>query len=591
MRYKKLLSIVPIVSLVIALSYWVYCCCHGFDMSDEGFLMTLYRDFSEGQRNIASAAGYPLTCWLGGKLLSLCPDSLLAFRLMGVAMYMIMGVTVYFFLRNKFSGAVISLGLLTLSFVFACDPKPFGYNGVTAFFSIMAIIPIVHGIISDKPFYLVLGGLILGINSFVRLPNVALVVLGALPFFALEEFTVRSILRRFRGCAWIFLGFALGLGVGLVILKSIGCWSIVVNFVRSLVEIGGGDSSHSFLFMLERMQENYIGAFLNFILFFSVILALSFGLINRLAACVLIIAIGTLFTRFFITADTILGKDMLSTINGIALIGTARYFYANPERRIVAGAAVLLALLMPLGSDFGFVTSWCGPILAYPIGLCGMIDSMSKIKISYSDYIRNNEKSNNVLRATILCMVIFSFIVAMKGWRKAYFDPGSRHKKTSRIWSVRAKGIKTCEKYNVRINPLFSELRWYVKTGDTVLAYDWAPMLYYLLGLKAYGGVAWPCVLYGVPYVNAIEKERNMNSELPVVVLQHYRAIDSVVNPHYYDETCVTDESHRKMIVAIKSFISQNNYRKVWSNGWYDIYLPPNRERFEKPCLDWWDEK
>lgn len=592
MDIRKFFKLIPATCFLVAMVYWIYCCCHGFDMSDEGFLMTLYRDFSEGERNITSAGGYPLTCWIGGKLLSILPDGLLVFRLAGVAIFMAMGVVVYVFLSKRFSGIVVSVGLLTLSFIFACDPKPFGYNSLTAVFAVISVIFIVRGLVNDQAVYLFFGGCILGLNVFVRLPNLALVGLASLPFFALESFTHKAIFREIRRSALILLGFFAGTAIGIVFLQMIGCWGIVVDFVQSIGELAGGDSSHGHLAMLTHIVYNYVNAGIVLLFFCAMVMLCALGLtMSPFALILIIIGIEAIFLKNFVDADTFLGKDMLSLVNALALVGAVRYFFCNVERRIVAGASIILAVLMPLGSDLGFVTFWCGPILAYPIGLCGLLDSMSNVILP----IKYNRKGFCVRRqawvvAITLCIMAFCVSVMVKGWRRAYYDPGSRHRKTCVIKSFRAAGIKTRSRYARRINPLFSELRWYVKTGDKVLAYDWSPMLYYLLGLRAYGGVAWPCVLYGEPYVRAIEEERSRNAELPVVVLQHYRAIDPCVSSCYYDESRAENESHRKMISTINAFVLQNHYRKVWSNEWYDIYLPPGRDRFETPCLDWWDK-
>lgn len=588
------------IIFVVGTAFQILCAIYGFDLSDEGFVMTLYRDFLENTDAAKTGSGYPVSGIIGWGFSQIIPGNLLAMRMWGILLVSIHTIIIYFFLKDKFDRKLLSLGLFVMMLVMGNDPKPLGYNNITGLIATISIISIFEGTIRRKLFLLFFGGALIGLNTFVRLPN----ILG-ISFVAIPVITNCNTWRHpftkigFLHAICIFTGVIIGGAITWEVLTYTGVDRNVITFIQGITAQLNGDSSHSSSSMIERYLNNYSLAFYYTIIYVLTLFTISYLCNhNKVSYKFISVLIAFLFYRSIYFKCDVLGNQIFATLNGIGLFGA--YIlgrWGNRTERAIGLTAALMSIVLPAGSDQGFITMWNGTWLSFPIGLASTPIFLKKmkdtidIKFSFKDKVGNLTKSYDIIsdyNKTSIYITILAIVCATgyKVYHKCYYDPGDRFSKIVAIDSRYAKGIYTAKDKAERFNPLLAELRNYVSAGDTILEYDWSPMLFYLTNTKPYANISWPCLYYGKQYTIEIAKAEGNGEPLPVVVLQHYSSITEYqkeyLNPEY-----ANDDSQKIMIECINNFVRRHKYKKVWSNKWFDILLPPGRERLSKPSNDW----
>ena len=83
----------------------------------------------------------------------------------------IIGLTVYLVLKKEYDARYIFLGEF-IALCFCWIPTGILYNYLSYFFMIIGALLLYKGIMKDSGRYYFLAGLVLGINVFVRIPNI-----------------------------------------------------------------------------------------------------------------------------------------------------------------------------------------------------------------------------------------------------------------------------------------------------------------------------------------------------------------------------------------------------------------------------------
>ena len=596
MNYKTDAKYLPVIIIGLSVLYQCLCAIQGFDLTDEGHLMSAYQLFGSDPLAAKCGSGYPLTCYIGWLLNSIYPaGGILMMRMWGIFMVSLTEIISYKYLSRYFSTKVVLIGLLIQAVFLAGDPKPFGYNNMTIFFGVISLVCINEGVRKVKWGLIVLGGLLAGMNVFVRLPNVTFVSFALIPFLWNYDFAGIHWKKSTAQAMVILMSFASGMVAVWLLLVHIGADTLVTEFVSSIANTLQGKSTHSTDSLLMSYLSNYrmCIVYLGILILGAVVFCSAFQTRWILLRCALLFLGFEILYRPIYMDSSMLGDTIMATINGISIAGACYYMAACPERRNVALTAVLLSSIGPLGSDGGFRTMWASTWLALPVGLSGLYEfcrMLSKKRFSISFTLKNEEESTGkessvknisfpicqLNKSFWCCTVILLAIVFIKIDHKAYYDPGDRTEKIYPIESRLARGIYTMEKKAGIINPLLRELDRYVKPGDTMLVYDFSPLLYYLTETRPFAGISWPCVFFGERYVKAFVQAEKESERLPVIVLQHFFSSNewTSIQRNYYDESIDTNYISSAQTKTIKRFIKKYKYKRVWSNGYYEILVP-----------------
>ena len=577
----------PVLIIGLSVLYQCLCAIQGFDLTDEGHLMSAYQFFGSDPLAAKCGSGYPLTCYIGWMLNNIYPDGgVLMMRMWGILMVSLTEIISYKYLSRHFPAKVVLVGLLIQAVFLAGDPKPFGYNNMTIFFGVLSIICINEGVRNSKWGLIIIGGLLTGMNVFVRLPNIVFISFAIIPFLW-NYGNVHAYWKRSTAQATtILLAFFSGMGLVWMLMKNIGADILITEFVSSISNTLQGESTHSTDSLIVSYISNYwmCIVYIFIVIFGAAIFCIAFNTKHIIWKGILFFIGFEILYRPIYMDSSILGDTIMATINGISIAGACYYITRDSERRNIAATAVLLSLIGPLGSDGGFRTMWASTWLALPVGLSGMYELcllLSGRQISIACRSENSQKEiffpvNRLEKSFWSCVIILLAIVVIKIDHKAYYDPGNRTEKVYPIENKLTKGIYTTEKKAQIINPLLKELDKYVKPGDTMLVYDFSPLIYYLTETKPFAGISWPCVFFGERYVKAFVQADKESAKRPIIVLQHFFSSNewTTIQSNYYDESVDTNYISSAQTKTIKQFIKKYKYKRVWTNGFYEVLVP-----------------
>lgn len=566
------------IAILFSAAYQALCAIQGFDLTDEGFLMNAYRWIGEDPSACKDAGGYTLSCLLGWFLHSLTPG-VLPMRLWGVLVVTITEIIVFLFLSRFVSKKILIIGLLFQTIFLTGDPKPFDYNNLTGLAMVLSFIAAFEGMERRNRLLMVVCGMLVGCAIFFRLPNVLFSAFIFAPFFYHRKFSAEAFLEG----ALTLCGIAIGAFASWKLLESYHITSLITDYISYSGGTLSGSSTHNLSHIITKYSDNYLWSVITLSMFaFSIVCSLvTFNAKKTYVKILgLLLAFEVLYYTLYIGSN-IMGHKILALYNAIAIVGCAYYYFTNEKMRFLALGAVTLSIIGPLGSDCGFETSWTGTWLALPLGLCGFFEAAHRIttvdiNLSFNAGSFLQDIHFGHVRKALLCSTLLLFIpLLVKTEHKPYYDPANRTDKVYSINNKYLKNVYTIKKRTDIVNEVLEQLPKYIKPGDKFLQYDFSPLFYYMMDAKPFTGVSWPCVLYGERFLKEFKEAEENMQQAPVVLLQNFNTSNKWKTPidGYLDEEVCTGFICPEHTIMFKNFIQKYNYRKVWSNEYFDILV------------------
>lgn len=567
------------LSLISILVYQIFCIFWGLDLTDEGWGMSFYQQIFHNPETVKYHFVYYLTGIIGGGMYELYPGGGFIFmRLFGV---IIITLTYYFsykLMYRYFSSNIIIIGLFAQILIVVGDPKPFGYNSLTAFLLVISCFCFLKGLrLKDNRYttvYYILGGFIIGINVFVKLPNLASIILLTIPSiisYRRKGEKIQSLLP--------FLGCLIGIFVVIAVMFMLGHSDYFISAVDMIKQNGSDvNNTHSLVFVIKTTLKLYF----KLVIYGSILVTSVFlySIIKRkwmrVLYCCVVCGILCLFLLKF---NDYLRENNLIIINYISIFGALLFLYKHnysKENLLVVTFGLFMCFLIPFGSDGAFTTCWTGTWISLPIGcviLYDMFVKYSALKITVDG------KDIKIISPTryVKCLLYVYFLCSIyQNLNIQYFDPGCIAKKTTTINSRFTHCIYTESARAIPINELLSALRDIVGKDDYLFVYDFFPGLNYITNTKPYLSNSWPWV-YSVSLLNKQIQEKVAKGIFPIVVRHKFRTCNlwSAPSDKFYDldynEEKLTREQLARLDV-INDFLDKNNYRKIWENSHFEIF-------------------
>lgn len=227
----------------------------GLDVSDSLYSLTNFRFFPEMEgmwivsTYVSNVIGYCLTLLPFGK------------TVLGMNVYtgLIVSLTclcTYFILKKWMPAWIVFLGeVIAMSYCWI--PTGILYNYLTYLFFTMGLLFLYKGLIEEKNKNLVFAGFFLGINVFVRIPNLTqmALILGLWYYLFRDKRSIPEISRKTGLC---ILGYIIGVCLPLCgILLQYGADGIL-DMVLGLSSVGNQDSSYTILGMILSTVHAYL---------------------------------------------------------------------------------------------------------------------------------------------------------------------------------------------------------------------------------------------------------------------------------------------------------------------------------------------
>ncbi|MDP4251016.1 MAG: glycosyltransferase family 39 protein [Bacteroidota bacterium] len=589
----------PRMFFLLVFAFQVMLIFQGFDLSDEGFLSIFYRRIFSDPVSVSYNFMFWLTGIIGGlwvKLVS--PLGLWGIRLGGAIVNTITVAITYNLLRKYLNPEYLKLGLLLVVLSLNNDIKVLNYNTLSSLFYVIAIYFLHSGLKKAHWGKIFLGGFFVGLNVFIRTPNILELglVLGIIYYCHLTHQRIGKTVWQITG---FIAGFLAGAGCVLFAMYLTGHLDIFLDSLKLLFSMGKvktgnpaaqngyGLSRLLYLFWANNIQSiKYAGIFSAGTLGTAFLMSrfenqsklikhiagtAFYGIVALILLLIIIHRIDHFTILFFIT--------------GVVLI-TAVFLVSAPidlELKILFFFGCFFLLSFPLGSSDGLYTAgryclWIALPVAidYLLHLHALQNTLviNRNKREYSRKVWISEKQLTITKRTLLYLVIFG------GFYHAYyypfFDRRNRTEMHYALHSDHLKGIYTTRGRADAFNELLQASAKYIRPNDHVMAYDRIAMYYYASNTIPFLGNSLPSVYNADLFRSDLHRSIERNPVLPVVIRQKIATTGTASK--WPEEILPGDYSRDELSVdrnnILDSFLVQYGYREVWENVAFKILIP-----------------
>ena len=374
--YPLVLLILPLRHVFIGVDFWDT----GYNYANFRFFGTEHMDsmwlFST---YIANLVGHFFTLLPGGK-------TLIGLNIYtGLVLSLIVLIAFYFLTRElKFNKTLAFLGEVLAICLCSC-PTALLYNYLTYLFLMLCVICLYKGLLYDKKRFLYLAGICLGLNVFVRFPDIAEVsmIVGVWAYAIICRKKIKAVLVETGVC---IAGFCTSAG-GMLLYMSVryGFWEYVEGIKRlfAMTESAPGYKPKSMIFF---SLQSYIDMFywvfrLGFFVACAYILywlipkkwdkARKGAALTVIACAIFWIIKRELAIHDFYEYVSVFRPAVLILILAITicLIQVFRK-KSTKDEKLIAGLIFLVIIITPIGSNTGLYAILSNLCLVMPYVLC-----------------------------------------------------------------------------------------------------------------------------------------------------------------------------------------------------------------------------
>jgi hypothetical protein len=570
----------------------------GFDLSDEGFLSTFYTRIFSNPQSVSYCFMFWLTGIIGGIWVKICsPLGLLGIRLGGVVVNTLCVIATYKLLRKYLSDAALKIGLILVVLSLNNDIKVLNYNILSALFYILATSFLFSGLKQNKMTRIFLGGFLIGLNVFIRTPNLLEVGLVAAIVYH-NYLNADNWSTAIKQILFFISGFIAAVAFVIFIMYLIGHLQIFMNSLKLLFAMGKGakhpevEGGYGVSRMIDLFRNNLIQSIKFVVIPVSAVFCTLFiinklhvvtragkFLVNLLWYCAVVVVI------LLIIKHKIDHFTTLFFIIGLILIAAIPIFISQVDKdlKLLLFFGCFFLLSFPVGSSDGV---WTAGRYCLWIGLPIVIDYILQIRSTVFDIaiIRNKDQlvenfrvsssQLDKIRKSLLFLLLFASLYYFYFY--PFFDRRNRADMHYALESSNLKGIYTTKGRSQVFNELLRESAKYVKPNDYVIAYDNIPMFYYATNTLPMLANPSPGVYNANLFQLDINSVSERSNKMPTVIRQRIATIGDaskwpeVVLPGNYFETARNLDRN----AVLDSFLNKNRYVEVWTNKAFEILVP-----------------
>ena len=569
-----------LLSLIVIFP-WLFIALQGIDMSDTGYWLVGYQNFFTN----VDVSKSIFSCWLT-LLLGAGTNSLLGwmgfwgFKIANIIILYGMLYIVYLMLRT-YTNYTLLLFFLLLTMIFASIDRLsiiFYYN-LTALFFLAAGALIYFGLIKNKILLILLAGFILGLNIFVRFPNLlGIVLIVAIIYYDLAKGHLKR--ETLKKSILLIIGYVTGIFATLFLMHLLGHYDLYIENITELLSLSKDPSYHHSSSQL--LTKTIMGHIRGFIVGFVLLMALGiFAWLSRfwnhskawiwgtsIFFSLIIVILLSKIVHYETKTYFWIYPGMIGIFLIILLWMAFKLFKERPELGTLAVIAYLIVELIPLGANTGFKTAIYGLYLAMPLVLI-YLASLKEIKIG-SIYLRSQELYFLKVFTNVFILV-FSLIVG-NIYFSAYHDGRSRWSMLSTVDNTKLKGTFTTKERANTLNDLLVNIKPFLDQYDSLLAYEYIPTIYYLTDANPFLDTSWP-YLY-TPKVLKQKLEIDLKEKgLPLVLRAKALTKDKdwPQNTKPIDTTKPMVIENRKIL---QNFLNKYHYQTVWENRDFELLAP-----------------
>ena len=544
----------------------------GVDVSDSTYSFSnfLYFERMEGMwvvsTYVANVVGWLLTKLPFG-------TTLLGIKI--YATFLISGIAllVYYMFRKwmpawiAFVGEIIALG-------FCWIPAGILYNYLSYFLFTLGAILLYQGLVDGKDKLLILAGVVLGINVFVRIPNLTemALIVGLWYYLVSKRQKMNVIIEKTVKC---LIGYIVGIAIPLIGVICQYGFSGIRDMVLGLSSVGSTDDTYSIWSMIISVWDAYKRTskwvFL-IVLGIAMGMAMFFLLRGKLEGLKQIIYVGgiALLLRF------LWGRGMFSFryyedyssmyewgMIGLYLIWIAAIYMLvskknSLEEKLWAVLVLVITMVTPLGSNNYTFQNLNNLFITAPFGL-----------YTYVKIFRRKAGVGIVSSLTfpwkaMLAMLGAAILVQSAGFHSQFVfrDGMDGSKRNYEFKEPRVlAGMRTNENNGRAIQDLMQYLDSKELTKEEVILYGDCPGLSFILEKPFAIGTSWPD-LASYHYETFVQDLEGL--KVPPMVI--------ICNVNTGGEQSVQKKEY------LSAFMNSNEYVNIYNNGTYGVYVTQKSE-------------
>jgi len=534
----------------------------GLDVSDSTYSLGnyLYFDRMEGMWVVSTYLSNVI-----GWLLTLLPFGT---TLIGMKLYtglFISGLALLCYYRLKehlsplsaFVGEVIAIG-------FCWIPSTILYNYISYFLFALGLLLLYEGIIREQDKYYFIAGIVLGLNVFVRLPNVteAILIIGLWYAMWLRKEKWQKTMAKTGICLG---GYIAGVLIPFVAVHIQYGPRAFLDMLSGLSSVTQVDDTYTPLSMITSVIDAYARSFMWIaVIFVGILLGVAMFATYKEKYLVVkkIIYFGgiALVLRFF------WGRGMftfryyedytsmfewgmvglyLSLIICIVIMVQSRF---RMQEKVMAMMVFLVIVVTPLGSNNYTCQNLNNLFVVAPfvVHMYRIVFKSSKSVLAYPVKAFVAIIAGAILIQTIGFHTNFIFRDGMDGQKRNTAVEGS----------LTADGTYTTKENALSFQSLAAFCKEEGLTGEEMLCYGNAPGLTFLLKMPFAISTSWPDLdSYALSQLE--EELAKREGKIPVIIVSNKQDVSEMA------------EKKRQYIM---SYIAEKNYQTVFDNGMYCVY-------------------
>ena len=495
--------------------------------------------------------------------------------LLGMNLYtglIVSGLTIglYFLLRKWMPDWIVCAGeFIAIGFLWI--PTGILYNYLTYVFFALGAVLLYKGLVEEKNRVLIVAGVMLGLNVWVRIPNLAEMALIVCVWYYcyLQKETVQNALKKTGYCV---AGYVIGVAFPLVMILVQYGFTGIVEMVQGLSQIQSGDDSYSIFAMIKMTLDAYVrtGKWVGFIVT-GIVLGFGMFFVNKeahvgLKKFIYLAGIAVLFRffwgrgmfsfRYYEDYSSIYEWGMIGLY--LALVACGYLFFAkgvSEAERLWGMVSLVVICITPLGSNNYTYQNINNLFVVAPVTVYAFVKWFRR---RYPVEKRILHFPWKAMVAVLAMMILVQSIgFHMNFVFRDGMDGTPRDTKVTSPASV--AGMITTQKNAEDLGGLLAylETEKEQQSDAEAIFYGDCPGLPYLSQIPSAIGNSWPD-LDSNP-VDWMEEELMELTVRPLVVIRK-------VEP--------TSESFVVKKEMIQDYMSANHYENVYENNGYTVYKP-----------------
>lgn len=553
----------------------------GLSVADQGYNLINFESFPDMNSTWMIAT---LAANLVGKFFTYLPFGhyMLGMNIYCTLLLSVAAVLMYVVLKKDYNRYAVFLGLI-IAICFSWSPKVILYQYLSYYLFCGGAVLLAQGLIKEKRLLLYLAGILLGINLFVRFPNILQVSLIVVVF--VSAFIKKSKLKDMGLNVLCCIAGWCTIVLPVILIMEIACGrGAYLGMVQSLFAMTESATSYTPLAMLQSVYAGYLENFKWFIWFVveAVVVTVIYGFLRKKwqkIAMALIAIVGFLFIIRIYWYWGVMNVKY-TTYQSVMVWGTCFLMFSilmlfyilcskkyEPIKRLYAISGLVIIIISPLGSNNALFSNYNNLYLLAPVVLGGIADFVMQYREKGKRDKRNVWSFSAMpigLVSTLFVLVVL-FQTFMFHMFFVFGDAGiTGEQKVVVPGNKKLAGIYTTETNAKELGELTAFFEENELREKEYIVWSHSPILYYALDLECAIGHTWP-MLDSYTYAEFVGDLAD-NEEYPIVI---YEA-------QYYPDLLTDTEELDDKTYWISELLDEGEYQEVFRNQYYVVCVPEN---------------